>query len=433
MDKHWLTIIIVLLIVAIIFDGIRRMRRARQNVIKMALKPVERETDDREEDYGSEFPNGGARASSRRIDLERIKQARNKYNFGSSLPAWRSKIAEKISEQTSLSSDSNETLVQPKRRIEPSMGEADPLLDGISDSVFKDTIGTNNMDCHRETIYERSVVNEEMSETAKDLSGLDEIDEVDKRSEESEKQPVQASLNLVESVPMLMDTFEDELITHGKKRLEPTFTQLEEDDNDDVAVLEREKEPEQIQSVGTRIERHEASTEQIQETYSANKPRYESKYVDHSKQVSNMTDVLVIHVKAPKGEFFYGNDLLEAILDNGLRFGSMDIFHRHAGEDGEGPILFSMANMVKPGIFDLHTFEQFTTVGVSFFLTLPVATGKHMEALDILLATAKSMASILGGELNDEHRSVLTRQTIEHYRERIRDFSRRQQLEKNKV
>jgi len=55
-----------------------------------------------------------------------------------------------------------------------------------------------------------------------------------------------------------------------------------------------------------------------------------------------------------------------------------------------------------------------------------------MVAFDAMLLTAKNIAAELGGELKDENRSVMTGQTIEHYRERIRDFSRRQQLEKNK-
>jgi cell division protein ZipA len=144
-------------------------------------------------------------------------------------------------------------------------------------------------------------------------------------------------------------------------------------------------------------------------------------------------EVLVIHMRASKDNVFYGDELLELILEHGLRFGAMDIFHCHAGEDGEGPILFSLSNMVKPGVFDLHTFDKFSTVGVSLFLSLPVETGSYLEAFEAMLATAKAIAKRLQGELKDENRSVLTGQTIEHYRERIRDFSRRQRLEKRKL
>ena len=169
-----------------------------------------------------------------------------------------------------------------------------------------------------------------------------------------------------------------------------------------------------------------------QRTYSANKSRYESKCTDHLQSTNSYDDVLVIHAKAPKDQVFQGSDLLELILENGMRFGAMDIFHRHADDDGEGPILFSMANMVKPGTFDLHGFETFSTVGLSFFLKLPTATGNHIEAFELMLLTAETIAEKLAGNLKDEQRNLLTGQTIQHYRERIRDFARKERLEKNK-
>jgi cell division protein ZipA len=175
------------------------------------------------------------------------------------------------------------------------------------------------------------------------------------------------------------------------------------------------------------------------DTHSANKPRYESKYFSKKPpttpdKVSTPTiqEVLVVNVKAQKECLFYGSDLLQQVLDNGLRYGAMEVFHRHADEGGEGPVVFSMANMLKPGTFDLKTIDEFTTAGVTLFLTLPVFNDNNMAAFDLMIATAKNLAENLGGELNDENRSIMTGQTIEHYRERIRDFSRRQQLEKKR-
>ncbi len=86
MVQHWLTIVIVVvLIVGIIFDGVRRMRKARFDSLQMKLKPTKKNNTETvesknkpEKGYGSEFPNGGARVSSRIIDPDRIKQVRNK-------------------------------------------------------------------------------------------------------------------------------------------------------------------------------------------------------------------------------------------------------------------------------------------------------------------------------------------------------------------
>ncbi len=39
-----------------------------------------------------------------------------------------------------------------------------------------------------------------------------------------------------------------------------------------------------------------------------------------------------------------------------------------------------------------------------------------------MLNAAQQISNDLGGELKDDQRNVLTSQTIEHYRQRIRDF-----------
>ena len=83
-------------------------------------------------------------------------------------------------------------------------------------------------------------------------------------------------------------------------------------------------------------------------------------------------EVLVINVMAPKAMRFAGNELLDVVLGCGMRFGDLNIFHRHLDESGGGPVLFSMANMVKPGVFDLNTMSAFETPGVSLFMSLPM-------------------------------------------------------------
>jgi cell division protein ZipA len=104
-----------------------------------------------------------------------------------------------------------------------------------------------------------------------------------------------------------------------------------------------------------------------------------------------------------------------------MQLGAMSICHRHERADGTGRIVFSMANMVKPGTFDLARMDNFTTPGVSFFLQLPCKLG-NMAAFDLMLRTAWALREQLDGELKDEQHSVFTRQTAEHVRQRIQDF-----------
>jgi len=139
---------------------------------------------------------------------------------------------------------------------------------------------------------------------------------------------------------------------------------------------------------------------------------------------SEFTQVMVINVMAKPGAVIYGDDLVQVLLGAGLRFGEMSIFHRHADRRG-GPVLFSVANAFNPGTFDLNRISEFTTQGISFFMTLP-NVANNMLAFEQMLATAKHAQQMLDGELKDDNRSVMTAQTIEHYRQRIRDFELQQ-------
>ncbi|MGV8919866.1 MAG: cell division protein ZipA [Pseudomonas sp.] len=135
-------------------------------------------------------------------------------------------------------------------------------------------------------------------------------------------------------------------------------------------------------------------------------------------------EVLVISVISRDESGFKGPALLQNILESGLRFGEMDIFHRHESMAGNGEVLFSMANAVKPGVFDLDDIDHFSTRAVSFFLGLP-GPRHPKQAFDVMVAAARKLAHELNGELKDDQRSVMTAQTIEHYRQRIVEFERR--------
>ena len=146
--------------------------------------------------------------------------------------------------------------------------------------------------------------------------------------------------------------------------------------------------------------------------------------VQEKEPVKAAEEVLVISVISRDPAGFKGPALLQNILESGLRFGEMDIFHRHESMAGNGEVLFSMANAVKPGVFDLDDIDLFSTPAVSFFLGLP-GPRHPKQAFDVMVAAARKLSQELNGELKDDQRSVLTAQTIEHYRQRIVEFERR--------
>ncbi|WP_240946356.1 cell division protein ZipA [Pseudomaricurvus alkylphenolicus] len=230
--------------------------------------------------------------------------------------------------------------------------------------------------------------------------------------------PEQVALNLDEEVPMLMDPI-DEAIHDTSGRVEPVI-------DSDLPLSEEVSESRQQEMAPQPEEQISAPQPPERQPAKAAEPVQEpAASAVEDEPAAEAEEVLVINVMAPKGTYFYGGDLLQVILECGMRYGDMQIFHRHQQTDGEGPHYFSMVNMVVPGTFDLNTMDQFETPGVSLFMTLPMKA-KSLEAFNTMAYTAQTLAERLGGELKDENRSVMTSQTLEHCRQRIRDFERKQ-------
>ncbi|KFZ36693.1 cell division protein ZipA [Shewanella mangrovi] len=130
-------------------------------------------------------------------------------------------------------------------------------------------------------------------------------------------------------------------------------------------------------------------------------------------------DVLALHVVAKEGEALSGAELLPALLTLNFKFGDMQIFHRHEDNAGNGKVLFSLANMVKPGVFDPDNMEQFTTVGVVLFMTLP-CYGDALFNFSNMLNSAQQLADDLNANLLDGERQLWNEQIKMRYLERIR-------------
>ncbi len=135
-------------------------------------------------------------------------------------------------------------------------------------------------------------------------------------------------------------------------------------------------------------------------------------------------EVFMLNVVSRSPDGFSGEDILHILLACDLRFGDMSFFHRHEFEAGRGAIQFSVANMMQPGVFDIDHMDKFNTPGLVFFLTLP-GPEDMMKAFEYMLETAQAVARNLDGDVLDETRSVVTKQTLEHSRQQIRDLERR--------
>ena len=138
-------------------------------------------------------------------------------------------------------------------------------------------------------------------------------------------------------------------------------------------------------------------------------------------------EVLVLNVKVPDDKPIPGSALLPMLLTLGFKFGDQDIFHRHVNSNGKGPVLFSLANMFKPGVFDIDNLENFTTQGVSLFMILPIEGDPH-QVFNMMHNAARKIADEFSAQVLDGRRSALTKQSLQQYIEKIREFERQRMI-----
>lgn len=123
-----------------------------------------------------------------------------------------------------------------------------------------------------------------------------------------------------------------------------------------------------------------------------------------------------------------GDSLRLALEGLNLRYGEHGIFHRLVNT-GKGPVaLFSAANIVEPGWFDLATMDELRTPGVALFMQLP-GPADGLVAFEEMHDAAKRIAEQVGGKVLDGRRCALTGQALEAIREDLREYRRKQHLQ----
>ena len=142
--------------------------------------------------------------------------------------------------------------------------------------------------------------------------------------------------------------------------------------------------------------------------------------------------VFSLILKAKEGETFKGGDFLPILLSQGLRHGDMGIFHRHHGQVGKKPVvLYSVANAINPGTFDIKNIQTFATPAFAFFMTVPGPIDPMM-AYEGMVKTIKLLKKELGGQVLDESKSVFTEQTYQHHKDRLQEYLIKSSLKKSK-
>lgn len=138
--------------------------------------------------------------------------------------------------------------------------------------------------------------------------------------------------------------------------------------------------------------------------------------------------IVTLYLAARSGELLHGSDIVVACEKVGLVYGHLGIFHRLDDQHPERGPIFSLANLVKPGSFDLNRLDGIRTPGVSLFMTLPCPLSA-LDAWETMLPAAQRLAELLDAVLLDEERNALGRQRIAHLREEMRSYDRKHEAQ----
>lgn len=138
--------------------------------------------------------------------------------------------------------------------------------------------------------------------------------------------------------------------------------------------------------------------------------------------------IVTLYVAAKAGQVLRGPDIVVAAEKAGLTYGHMNVFHRLVESHPERGPIFSVANIRRPGSFEMAEIQALETPAIAFFLTLP-APVSALDAWDAMLPAAQRMAELLDGVVLDESRNALGRQRIAGLRDEMRAWDREHDAE----
>ena len=134
--------------------------------------------------------------------------------------------------------------------------------------------------------------------------------------------------------------------------------------------------------------------------------------------------VVVFHVVAREPDTFSGPMIEQMMSELDLEYGDMGVYHYNVQRLEKKQSVYCVANMLKPGTFDLETMATFSTPGLTFILQLP-GPEDELKSFNIMTEHAQRLAAFLNGDLLDENRNPVSKQSISSYKEQVQLFGLR--------
>lgn len=134
----------------------------------------------------------------------------------------------------------------------------------------------------------------------------------------------------------------------------------------------------------------------------------EEAHIEHpEKQEQDQQEAkqYVLFISAPENQELAGSAILQAMSEQNLSFGDMDIFHYYINDSKES--LFRVANGVAPWTLVPENLESSATPGLSVIFETPVPL-EIKEALQTFIRVSRHLADSLGADLLNQQQEVFT-------------------------
>lgn len=129
--------------------------------------------------------------------------------------------------------------------------------------------------------------------------------------------------------------------------------------------------------------------------------------------------IIVLHIKPKQKASFWGNDVLNIMNDYDIHYGEMDVFHYK----NDGRRVFSILNMVEPGVFDIEKMTSQQIKGLTVIMQLE-KNKDQIQAFNKMIKKVGEAADILDATIFDHRHKTLTNQTLDNIRNAISDYVR---------